>query len=155
LTPVLRRAFIAASIGWAILLVVAPWFASRPSRSVIVYGFAAAVYAIGSAICHQLPARSFHLWAAQMPVCARCTGIYAGAAVAAALAARPASRPFVGTRTSRVGLAVAALPTIATLAYEWTAGQTPPNWVRGLAGLPLGAMVAWIILAAGDARESG
>ena len=29
--------------------------------------------------CHQLPARSPHLWGAQLPVCWRCAGILAGA----------------------------------------------------------------------------
>ncbi len=44
--------------------------------SVLILG----VYGVGSLICHQLPERSYHLWAAQMPVCARCAGIYFGAA---------------------------------------------------------------------------
>ncbi|MCA1566720.1 MAG: DUF2085 domain-containing protein [Acidobacteria bacterium] len=29
--------------------------------------------------CHQLPARSPHLWGAQLPLCWRCTGILVGA----------------------------------------------------------------------------
>ncbi|HEV2880782.1 MAG TPA: DUF2085 domain-containing protein [Pyrinomonadaceae bacterium] len=32
----------------------------------------------GSWWCHQLPARSPHLWGAQMPLCWRCTGILIG-----------------------------------------------------------------------------
>lgn len=36
-------------------------------------------HAIGYAICHQLPARSFHFGGQQLPLCARCTGIYLGA----------------------------------------------------------------------------
>lgn len=34
--------------------------------------------AIGYAVCHQLPARSFHLAGQPLPLCARCTGIYLG-----------------------------------------------------------------------------
>jgi len=30
---------------------------------------AAGLYAVGSQICHQRPERSFHLFAAQLPVC--------------------------------------------------------------------------------------
>ena len=56
---------------------------SRPRASAAGAAFVLAVYGIGSLVCHQLPARSFHLWSAQMPVCARCAGIYFGAAVAA------------------------------------------------------------------------
>ncbi|MCK6629252.1 MAG: DUF2085 domain-containing protein [Anaerolineae bacterium] len=35
--------------------------------------------AIGYAVCHQIPARSFHLAGQPLPLCARCTGIYLGA----------------------------------------------------------------------------
>jgi uncharacterized membrane protein len=34
----------------------------------------------GSFWCHQLPARSPHLWGAQLPLCWRCAGVVAGAA---------------------------------------------------------------------------
>jgi uncharacterized membrane protein len=34
---------------------------------------------IGYAICHQIPERSFHIAGQQLPLCARCTGIYMGA----------------------------------------------------------------------------
>lgn len=35
-------------------------------------------HAIGYAVCHQIPARSFHLGGQPLPLCARCTGIYLG-----------------------------------------------------------------------------
>lgn len=35
--------------------------------------------AIGYAICHRIDLRSFHIGVRQMPLCARCTGIYLGA----------------------------------------------------------------------------
>lgn len=34
---------------------------------------------LGSWWCHQLPARSPHLWGAQLPLCWRCSGILVGA----------------------------------------------------------------------------
>jgi len=34
---------------------------------------------VGYAICHQIPERSFHMHGQQLPLCARCTGIYMGA----------------------------------------------------------------------------
>jgi len=37
------------------------------------------VDAVGSAVCHRLPAHSFHLAGRQLPLCARCTGTFAGA----------------------------------------------------------------------------
>src|SRR5882762_6843024 len=82
----LRHAFLAMSIAWAVLLPLAPLAASQPAPAPLWYGLAFAVYGAGSFICHQLPERSFHSWAAQWPVCARCTGIYFGAAMAAVVA---------------------------------------------------------------------
>jgi uncharacterized membrane protein len=75
------------------MLPLAPSLASRPHASPAGTVVIVAVYGIGSLICHQLPERSFRLWTAQMPVCARCAGIYFGAAIAAiALAAAPLNR---------------------------------------------------------------
>ena len=36
-------------------------------------------HAVGYAICHQLPARTFDIDGVPLPLCARCTGIYLGA----------------------------------------------------------------------------
>jgi uncharacterized membrane protein len=36
-------------------------------------------HAIGYAICHQIPSRTFHIDGRPLPLCARCTGIYLGA----------------------------------------------------------------------------
>ncbi len=75
------------------MLPLAPYVASRPHASPAGTAFVVAVYGIGSLICHQLPERSYRLWTAQMPVCARCAGIYFGAAIAAiALTAAPLKR---------------------------------------------------------------
>jgi hypothetical protein len=79
----LRAAFVAASIAWAVLLVAVPFAASQPHVSAMTAALIAGVYAAGSLVCHQLPERSYHLWTAQMPVCARCAGIYFGAATGA------------------------------------------------------------------------
>jgi hypothetical protein len=121
-------------------------------------------------ICHQRPERSFHLLGTQLPVCARCMGIYVGAAVMACLmslrtaAARHDTAAGVRGRADagvddgrdapvaqdsgpapRTVLLIAALPTAATLLFEWTTGQAPGNWPRAISGAPLGAAVAWIV----------
>ena len=107
------------------------------------------MYGAGSLVCHQLADRSFRLWGAQLPVCARCTGIYVAGAIGAAvrvvrLKPDATDTPRAARRT-RTLLALALLPTAATLAFEWTTGQTPSNLLRALAGAPLGAAVAWIL----------
>jgi uncharacterized membrane protein len=146
----LRHVYAGASIVWAAALPLAT-FAGHRIASPIVYLLTFAVYAIGSVVCHQRPERSFFLWAHQMPVCARCTGIYAGAALGAMVFAfrrAGALRHNLGHGFSpaRMALALGALPTVATLVYEWTTGHMPSNTVRALAGLPLGAAVSWIVI---------
>jgi len=42
----------------------------------------------------------------------------------------------------------AALPTLVTLIFEWVGGGVPSNSVRALAGLPIGAAIAWMVLRA-------
>ena len=143
MSPVrLRRAFLVLATAWMIAIPLAAFAASRRGAPPAVYGFALAVYGIGRLVCHQLPARSFHAWMTSFPVCARCTGLYVGAAATAiALTLGGGARP----RNARAVLLLACLPTAATLVFEWTTGTTPANWVRALAGLPLGAAVAWAI----------
>jgi uncharacterized membrane protein len=140
----MRRAFVAAAIGWAGALPLATWAASIPHAARAWYAAAFVVYGAGSFVCHQLPQRSFYLWATQMPVCARCTGIYAGAALTA-LASVTASRRAAAGTNARTALVLAAVPTLATLAYEWTTGHVPSNLTRAMAGVPLGGVVAWIV----------
>src|SRR5262245_49540486 len=157
-----RRAFIAASIAWAALLVLTPYLTSRPHASTPGTALVLAVYGIGSLVCHQLAERSYRLWSAQMPVCARCTGIYFGAAVSSILfsVARDAGQKAAASRANvarrlqpsvsavRSVVSIAALPTAATLIYEWTTGVTPSNGLRCAAGAPIGIVVAWLIVSA-------
>ena len=79
----LRRAFVGASVTWFVALQLATFASSRPSLPTPVYLLSFGTYLVGSLLCHQRPERSFFLWGSQMPVCARCLGIYAGAALAA------------------------------------------------------------------------
>src|SRR5215510_4200237 len=80
---VLRHLLTIGSVGWVVTLALATYIASRSTIGIAAYGFSAAVYQVGSLVCHQLSERSFHVWGAQLPVCARCTGLYTGAAAAA------------------------------------------------------------------------
>jgi len=151
---ILRRAFVAASLAWAALLVLVPFLASRPHASPLGTALVVAAYSVGSLVCHQLPERSYRLWTAQMPVCARCAGIYFGAALSAVLARR--RQPSVWARSperlalhrTRLVVALAVAPGVATLVYEWTTGITPSNTLRFLAGIPIGVVVAWLVVSA-------
>ena len=137
-----RRAFLAGSVAWVAAIPLAAYVASRQDGSSVAYALALGVYGIGHVVCHQIPQRSFHLWMTSLPVCARCTGIYIGAAVTAiALRGR-----FVAPRWNpKIVLLAAFVPTAATLVFEWTTGVMPSHWIRAAAGLPLGVAVAWAI----------
>lgn len=151
LPRVYRRLLILATVAWTASLFLAAYIAASPNSHSASYALALAVYSFGSFICHQRPERSFHVWTAQLPVCARCTGIYLGAAVAA-LAARESHhglRASLGAWSVRPGptaVLVAAAANAVTLVYETFTGVTPSNWIRAAAGLLLGAVVMAVLL---------
>ncbi len=144
----LRRAFVAAAVVWALALPLAALAAKSAVTATAVRAPAALAYAIGALVCHQQTARSFALAGVQLPVCARCTGIYAGAAVAAALflGSRRRKRHPPDLSRARIVLLASAVPIALTLVFEWTTGITPSNLVRALSGLPVGAAVAFVCL---------
>jgi len=148
----LRAAFVAATVTWAGLLVLTPWLASRPHASPVASTLILAVYGVGSLVCHQRPERSYQLWTAQMPVCARCAGIYFGAVIGAIAGAWRTGG--AGARLWRLGpraiLAFAATPTLVTLVYEWTTGDMPAHAIRAAAGVAIGLAAAWLVVAAAE-----
>jgi uncharacterized membrane protein len=142
------RALAATAILWSATIFAAAYAGGR-MHSAVTSSLAAIVYGIGRVLCHQRPERSFHLWSVQLPVCARCTGIYAGAA-GAALAG------FAGFASRRVPpplvvLILAASPALATLLYEWTTGAMPSNGIRAASGVLLGGAVMAVLL--GEVRD--
>lgn len=117
---------------------------------------AAITYAAGALLCHQLPERSFHLHGAQMPVCARCAGLYLGAcvgvlawAVASGLGSSASARTqrLLASGTVRRALIGAALPTGVTVAAAWLGLWDPGNIVRAALALPLGAVTGALVAA--------
>jgi uncharacterized membrane protein len=142
----LRRALIGGAIAWAAALPAATFVAVQAQPGAVASLFAVSVYFVGSAVCHQLDARSFHVWAHQMPVCARCTGIYVGAAIAAlAVSVRRGRSTRALNPRWLVGLAF--LPAATSLIYEWGTGVAPSNVTRAATGVVVGAMVAWLVIA--------
>ena len=136
----------AAAVAWAVLVVAAPWLASASGPADAGMSLSALVYGLGALVCHQQPDRSFHLAGAQLPVCARCTGLYLSAALgivfawARARSSRPL--PFAGWR---MRLVWAALPTVATVAFEWWRPGAVSSLVRAAAAAPLGAAVGVLL----------
>jgi uncharacterized membrane protein len=140
---VIALAALGLTAGWVALLMTGP----------LLPGWAgAAVYGIGSFVCHQIPERSFHLAGFQLPVCARCLGIYVGACAGAGLVWVRASAgrrviAFVPVTVRRVAVA-AAIPTLVTVVLEITGIWHPSNVTRAVAGVPLGGMIALVVMSA-------
>lgn len=132
-------ALAAGAVVWAAVVVLAPSVVGRGEAPAA----AALVYRAGAVICHQRPERSFHLAGVPLPVCARCTGLYASGALAALAAC-------VGTaalpRRMRAALAAAALPTAVTVALEWSGVAQFSNATRMLASVPLGGVAGWVFV---------
>lgn len=134
---------VAVTTAWIVCLVAAP----------VLPGWAGALaYGVGSFICHQIPERSFHLAGFQLPVCARCLGIYVGAAVGAAFVLtrwRSGEDPSGSSSAARRRLAmVAAIPTLVTVVLEMAGLWNPSNLTRAVAGVPLGGIVAFVVVSA-------
>lgn len=136
----------AVAAAWLLLLITAP-FLTTPVAGVL--------YAGGALICHQLPDRSFHVQGIQLPACARCVGLYGGAAVGSAIGAAGLARrwlerrPLMLTQSVKlVATGVAAVPTLATFALEWGLGWPISNAVRAIAALPFGCAVALVVVSA-------
>jgi uncharacterized membrane protein len=142
---VIPPALALVSLVWLALIVITPF---APAS------LATAIYAIGSVICHQIPERSFHLAGVQIPVCARCVGIYAGAATAASIhvlagvGAHSTRWRILGPRTARRVFLVSALPTLITVALEWGGAWRGTNIVRAIAGMALGVGGALVVMGA-------
>ncbi|MGH9866729.1 MAG: DUF2085 domain-containing protein [Candidatus Polarisedimenticolia bacterium] len=104
-------------------------------------------------ICHQDPARSFHLAARPMGVCARCAGVQAGfLAASLALAGAVRARRKAPLRPPRpVVLTLAAAP----MAAQWLLARLPlgypaldGNPVRALTGALFGVALSTYVLPA-------
>jgi uncharacterized membrane protein len=138
-----------ASAGWrrtlpaAALLLALAWLALTPA------GLLGKADAIGYAVCHRIDLRSFHLGERQLPLCARCSGMYLGALAGLAYQALAAPRAgrFPPRRLIAVLLGLAAafavdgLNSAADLAGLPTL-YPPSNLLRLLTGSGMGLGMA-------------
>jgi uncharacterized membrane protein len=107
--------------------------------------FAAAIYKTFSFVCHQIPERSFHLAGHPFGVCSRCTGLYAGFAVAALV--YPLARPLQRTDTpSRIWLILAALPLAIDFALGYFSVWNNTHLSRFLTGALLSSVAVFFVM---------
>lgn len=68
-----RQRFITGLVVLPVAIIFLGWLLNTPA------GLMGKADAIGYAVCHRIDLRSFHLGERQMPLCARCSGMYLGA----------------------------------------------------------------------------
>lgn len=118
---VVRLALILCTVLWCLAIVLAPLLHLAP------------VYFFFSKICHQLPARSWHLYGQQLGLCIRCTSLSVGFLGGLLMFRRP------NVRWLEISIAITAL--------EWLFALTvmDSETLRALSGLLLGATAAPVI----------
>ena len=138
----------AAAIWWAPLEARARSEAAPSARWT-----AAAVYRIGGLICHQDARRSFHVDGVQLPVCARCAGLYLALPFGCLLAARAGAA--ISRRQALTMLAAGSAPTALIWAAEAAGALQPSGVVRAAAAVPLSIAVAWVVTLSTTACAAG
>jgi uncharacterized membrane protein len=107
--------------------------------------FAATLYQTFSFVCHQIPARSFHLEGHQFGVCSRCTGLYSGFAIAALI--YPLVRSLHRTDTPARGwLVLATMPLIIDFALGYFSIWENTQLSRFLTGALLSSVAVFYIM---------
>lgn len=141
-------AFTAVTLAWLALVVLAPAVLARDVGGRAAAVVSAGAYLMGGVVCHQRSDRSFHPIGVQMPVCARCFGLYLGAGLGVLAAAgfrRRGAGPGAGTagRRGRRQVGPDAVPGPAALAGDSAGGEAHGKEARGAP-----AWLRWAVLAA-------
>lgn len=109
-------------------------------------------YAAGSLICHQLPDRSFFVDGRQLPVCARCTGLYLSGAAGflgwvLVKSVRRWRSILVPPRAALWIVTGAGVPTAISYAAGVTGVWDGSNLTRALLAMPLGIAAGAVVAA--------
>jgi uncharacterized membrane protein len=103
----------------------------------------AALDAVYAPLCHRLPSRSLDLGFGPTAVCSRCTGLYAGGALALAACAVAG---WTRLRLRRGVVALAVAPTVLDVGVRLAGGEGLPDVLRcatgGLTGFAVGTLLA-------------
>ncbi len=122
--PSARTATLSAALVLVAAAIAAPWLRLRiPMAGLAVRWFFASV-------CHQQAERSLYLFSAPLAVCARCFGIYAGAAVGSLFQLKPA----MALRWCGAALAL----NVGDVALEIAGVHGSQPWLRLVLGATLG-----------------
>lgn len=122
-----------------VILLIIGWLLNTPE------GLLGKADAVGYAVCHRFDFRSFHLGDRQMPLCARCSGMYLGAVLGivyqGVISRRKAGFPGLAVSIFFVifflGFAVDGANSLLNLVISDAMGQASPNLFQWLSRLSL------------------
>jgi uncharacterized membrane protein len=130
----------------AFIITLVGWLAFTPS------GLLGKTDAVGYAVCHRMEERSFHIGERQLPMCARCTGMYIGAFIGLILHLRQGKKGGMPRLKPAIVLglffAAWALDGINSYLHFVPAAPhlyQPQNWLRLLTGFGLGLGMASVM----------
>lgn len=134
----------------AVGLLIAGWLFKTPP------GLLGKADAIAYAVCHRIAARSFYLGDRQLPLCARCTGMYLGAMLGlvyqSALGRRrgglPSWRVLAVLGLFVVAFGVDGINSYLHLFPGAPSLYEPQNWLRLITGSGMGLAIAVVLLPA-------
>jgi uncharacterized membrane protein len=131
----------AVTLLWVGLILSAPLAAASGHETL-----AFVVYHGLSGICHQMPERAFWIAGHPLAVCARCSGVYAGFALAVLLYPLVARRLPTHETPRREWLILALAPTTIDFTLGITGLWANTHLSRSLTGAWLGAWLAFYVV---------
>lgn len=116
-----------------------------PSFSTALPGASSFLYSFYSPICHQIDARSFHLFGEKMGVCSRCSAIYFGFLLSLVLYpyVRPLQAPAFPTKR---WIALAIVPMLIDVLINVTGIHASTLLTRAITGLLFGFVLPFYLL---------
>lgn len=131
-------------VSAAVSLLLIGWLLNTPA------GLLGKADAIGYAVCHRIDLRSFHLGVRQIPLCARCTGMYLGALLGLGFqislgyrrAGSPPLRVILILVVLGLGFFIDGLNSFLSLILPAPLLYEPQNWLRLVTGTGMGIVIA-------------
>ncbi len=131
-----------------LLALVALWCGGMllaPLLGAVAPGLSAFLYSLYSPVCHQMDARSFHLFGEKLGVCSRCFTIYWGFLLS--LAVYPVVRQLNSTALpKRRWIALAILPMLVDVCLSLFGLHESTLVTRGITGLLFGLIMPFYLL---------
>jgi uncharacterized membrane protein len=148
--PLFRRPFWKWLVFLAVGLFLVGWLLNTPE------GLLGKADAIGYAVCHRIDVRSFHLGVRQLPLCARCTGMYLGAMLGLVYqqiigrkrGGIPPWRVIAVLGLFAVAFGIDGVNSYLHLFPGMPSLYEPQNWLRLLTGSGMGLVIAAAIFPA-------